>query len=97
MRKAALTHLGEGAQGLQSPGDCRCESPLAAQGREQQSVLGSVRLIGAVRPPKLLDGLVRRPGQLQRQVHPPPLVLRPPAGFSTATDLNRPLLNFDAP
>ena len=38
-----------------------------------------MRLVGAVRAPKLLDRLVRAPGQLVRQVHPLPLVLRAPA------------------
>ena len=36
-----------------------------------------------MRAPKLLDGLVRAPGQLVRQVHALPLVQRPPASSVT--------------
>lgn len=40
----------------------------------QDAVLGRGGLIGSVRPPELLDSLLRRPGQLQRQVQAPPRV-----------------------
>lgn len=40
-----------------------------------------MRLVGAVRAPKLLNGLVRAPGQLMRQVHPLPLIDEAPAGM----------------
>ena len=36
-------------------------------------------LVGAVGAAELLDGLVGGPGQLDRQVHPPPLVAHLPA------------------
>jgi len=39
------------------------------------------RLVGAVRAPKLLDGLVCAPGQLQSDVAAPPLVLGPAVGL----------------
>ena len=73
--------LSEGAQGLQAPGHGTGEALLSAQRREDQAVLRAVGLIGPVRAPELLDGLVRAPGQLMRQVHPLPLVDEAPAGM----------------
>lgn len=72
------THLCEGPERLKTPGHRAGEAPLAAEGREHEAVLRPVRLVGAVRAAKLLNGLVCAPGQLVREVHPLPLVLRPP-------------------
>lgn len=76
------SYLCQSAKRLQPAGDSGGKALLAAQGCEQQTVLRRMCLIGSVRPAKLLDGLVRRPGQLQGEVHPPPLVLSPPAAVS---------------
>jgi hypothetical protein len=48
---------------------------------DNDAIDGRRRLVGAVGAPKLLDGLVRAPGQLQRQVAAPP-----PIGHPAATD-----------
>ena len=72
-------HLRERPQALEAPRHRRGEAPLAAQGREEQPVLGPVGLVGAVAAAKLLDRFVSAPGQLQCEMHPPALILCPPA------------------
>jgi hypothetical protein len=50
----------------------------------QDAVEGGRHLVGAVGAPKLLDGLVSRPGQLQSDVAAAPLVGRTPVGLRQA-------------
>ena len=73
-------YLSEGAQRLQPPGHSAGKALLSAERGEHQAVLRAVRLIGPVCAPKLLNGLVRTPGELVRQVHPLPLVDKAPVG-----------------
>ena len=49
----------------------------------QRTQAEGLHLIRPVRAPKLLDGLVRAPGEFVRQVHPLSLVQRPPASKPT--------------
>mmetsp|Transcript_22078 Transcript_22078/g.68804 ORF Transcript_22078/g.68804 Transcript_22078/m.68804 type:complete len:543 (-) Transcript_22078:2445-4073(-) len=60
--------LGEGAQGLEALGDSRGKAPLAAHVGHDKHVLGTRGLVGAVSAAKLLDGLIRRPGELDGEV-----------------------------
>jgi len=48
------------AQRLQPLGYRRCEAPLAAARRHEESVLRAVDLVGAMRAAALLDGLLRQ-------------------------------------
>lgn len=43
------------------------------------NLLGTMHLVGPMATPKLLDGLVSAPWQLQGHVHSPACVLDPPA------------------
>ena len=55
------------------------ESRAAGHLGDDDAIDGRRRLVGAVGAPKLLDGLVCAPGQLQRQVAAPPPVGHPAA------------------
>ena len=69
-------------QALQAASHSSSKAALPPKGGKQQAVLGWVGLVGTVRPAKLLDGFVSRPGQLKSQVHSPLLVLGTPAKHS---------------
>ena len=53
---------------------------------DNDAVDGGRGLVGAVGPPKLLDGFVGRPGQLQRQVAAPALVGNPAEATQNISD-----------
>ena len=62
----------------------RQDGPLRADVGDEELEDWRGRLVGAVRAPQLLHGLVRRPRQLQCDVQPPPLILHAPVGLRTS-------------
>lgn len=73
VRRAAVP-LRERAERLEALGQRRGEAHLAARGGEHEAVLRLGALVGAVGAAELLDGALRRLGQLQRDVHSGALV-----------------------
>jgi hypothetical protein len=69
--------LEESTQGLQPFGGRRRKAVLSGALSDDDAVDGGGRLVAAVGSPKLLDSLVSRPGQLQSEMAPPPLVGNP--------------------
>ena len=66
--------MSERAEALQPLGHSRSEPLFARQLRYQEHVLRRAHLVRPVGPAELLDGPVRRPRQLYRDVHAPELV-----------------------
>lgn len=56
-----MGHLRQSPQAFKPTRHSRCKAALAAQRREEKAILRAMRLVGTVRPPKLLDRAIGRP------------------------------------
>lgn len=80
-----LIHLGGGGG----------KAVLPAHRHRKDAVQRCRHLVGAMRPAKLLDGLVGAPRQLKRDVAAPPLILCTPVGLRQECMESRPARGGD--